>query len=557
MNTSGLPPLSRSEQRKPRLSLSSVFSNRERDDLSRSNSPAQHSHEDSRLNHLLQENETLKAEVAQLRQSFVQNLRHHKPVMGSQFRLSSRNAGFQNATVLKVVKAQPKQQSPKCAHCPQLRHDLDLLQRRVQNQEEERETEQAKWTLERSQWQEIEHQRFVLASQDWQLKYDQLREPQTIDWSELQDQVKDLQSMRHRLKREHVQDLAKRQEIWTTTMSKIVQASEKHEIEAQKLLQAKIQEFVKRQTRDQEQAQMNWTKEIEKYQSACETKAQEQAKAWQKDREAWQQNELEAKEKIAELQGQMASLDQEHREGQEKIQLGTQEKIRELKEQIMRSDEQYHNAKEKIEALKEHIIRSNQQYHNAQTKVEALKEQSLRSDQQYQEAQEKIKSLKEQSLISDGQYQEAQETIKALEQQSLRSDELYQEARQQKAEEKQRLNDEIQTVQRQAETTEWRHRQELEQAMQSIVRLCVVAPSVNVNVPDAQLHTKTDMPQHQITRVIRENILPEFTKIFVQSSEGAGPTHASESLEVWLESLLSDMQHTIENHLMQVFHIQT
>ena len=45
--------------------------------------------------------------------------------------------------------------------------------------------------------------------------------------------------------------------------------------------------------------------------------------------------------------------------------------------------------------------------------------------------------------------------------------------------------------------------------------------------------------------------LPNFTSIFLQAEEGAGPGGAA--LDTWLEGLLAEMQSSIERHLKHVF----
>jgi hypothetical protein len=87
--------------------------------------------------------------------------------------------------------------------------------------------------------------------------------------------------------------------------------------------------------------------------------------------------------------------------------------------------------------------------------------------------------------------------------------------------------------------------------MQSLVRLCVVAPTVNVHLGDQTLGCKAPLPQKTIRNLVEHQILPNFTSIFLQAEEGAGPGGAT--LDTWLEGLLAEMQSSIERHLKHVF----
>jgi hypothetical protein len=87
--------------------------------------------------------------------------------------------------------------------------------------------------------------------------------------------------------------------------------------------------------------------------------------------------------------------------------------------------------------------------------------------------------------------------------------------------------------------------------MQSLVRLCVVAPTVNVHLGDQTMGCKAPLPQDTIRMLVEHQILPNFTSIFLQAEEGAGP--GGTMLDQWLEGLLTEMQGSIEKHLKHVF----
>jgi len=122
----------------------------------------------------------------------------------------------------------------------------------------------------------------------------------------------------------------------------------------------------------------------------------------------------------------------------------------------------------------------------------------------------------------------------------------------------------------------------LQKSLQSMVRLCVVAPTVNVSVGgtnnsttpqnrwkknnrsrggqspksggkgQTSLNCKSLMPHDDIKLIIEEQILPRFSTLYVQTEKGMAPDGKTD-MSVWLSSLLVDMQTSIENHLKQVF----
>ena len=95
------------------------------------------------------------------------------------------------------------------------------------------------------------------------------------------------------------------------------------------------------------------------------------------------------------------------------------------------------------------------------------------------------------------------------------------------------------------------HKQNMEQALNSIVRLCVVAPTVNVQMADQTMAFKAPLPKEKIRAFVQDQVLPKFATIFQQSGDGRAPD--GKNLDVWLQNLLVDMQGTIEKHLAKVF----
>jgi hypothetical protein len=100
-----------------------------------------------------------------------------------------------------------------------------------------------------------------------------------------------------------------------------------------------------------------------------------------------------------------------------------------------------------------------------------------------------------------------------------------------------------------------RHKSYIEQALNSIVRLCIVAPTVNVNMTPPkstnELSYKAPLPKEKIKAFVQDEVLPKFATIFRQDQDGYSPYGGD--LDSWLKQLLTDMQYTIEKHLANVF----
>ena len=90
------------------------------------------------------------------------------------------------------------------------------------------------------------------------------------------------------------------------------------------------------------------------------------------------------------------------------------------------------------------------------------------------------------------------------------------------------------------------------EALQSSVRLCVVAPTVNVSFGGQTLSYKAPLPKDKIRQTLELNVLPNFTRSFVQEGESASPEEGV-SMDDWLKGVTVSMQGSIEKHLQKVF----
>ena len=89
--------------------------------------------------------------------------------------------------------------------------------------------------------------------------------------------------------------------------------------------------------------------------------------------------------------------------------------------------------------------------------------------------------------------------------------------------------------------------QALEKAISKSVRLCVVAPTVNVHVSGKNIKTKGGLEQEKLQEFLHEQVLQKYSFLFEQRGEDLAPDGSS--LQQWLQSLLNEMQVTIEKHV--------
>lgn len=87
----------------------------------------------------------------------------------------------------------------------------------------------------------------------------------------------------------------------------------------------------------------------------------------------------------------------------------------------------------------------------------------------------------------------------------------------------------------------------LEKAITASVRLCVVAPTVNVHVSDKKLKFKAGLSQDSLKTFLSNEVLEKYSFLFKQKGENSAPDGSG--LEQWLQALLGQMQTSIEQHV--------
>jgi predicted nucleic acid-binding Zn-ribbon protein len=138
-----------------------------------------------------------------------------------------------------------------------------------------------------------------------------------------------------------------------------------------------------------------------------------------------------------------------------------------------------------------------------------------------------------------------------------------------------RMNDLLKRMTVESETT----KKALEKSISSSVRLCVVAPTVNVHVNDGKTKHKSRsltlivylssyllslflfpcfsvfvamfanrLSENNLKTFLQNEVFDKYCFLFKQTSENGSPV-SGENLEIWLQKMLSQMQSSIENHV--------
>jgi chromosome segregation ATPase len=87
----------------------------------------------------------------------------------------------------------------------------------------------------------------------------------------------------------------------------------------------------------------------------------------------------------------------------------------------------------------------------------------------------------------------------------------------------------------------------LEKAITGSVRLCVVAPTVNVHVNDTRHKFKSKVSQTGLKSFLEAEVFEKYCFLYKQASDNAAPTGGN--IEAWLQQMLAQMQLSIENHV--------
>lgn len=78
----------------------------------------------------------------------------------------------------------------------------------------------------------------------------------------------------------------------------------------------------------------------------------------------------------------------------------------------------------------------------------------------------------------------------------------------------------------------------------------MVAPRVTIAFEMKNINVAAVLPSGEIRAMLERELLPKYTKVFLQKEENRGPEN--EEMEKWLQELLRDMETKIEQKLVSV-----
>lgn len=91
-------------------------------------------------------------------------------------------------------------------------------------------------------------------------------------------------------------------------------------------------------------------------------------------------------------------------------------------------------------------------------------------------------------------------------------------------------------------------RKSIETSIASSVRLCVVAPTVNVTVANNKIKAKAALNEKSLKTFLTTEVLSKYSFLFKQQDEESSPVE-KEPLQVWIQKMLNNMQTSIEDHV--------
>eukprot|EP00939_MAST-03C_sp_MAST-3C-sp1_P003077 g3077.t1 len=91
----------------------------------------------------------------------------------------------------------------------------------------------------------------------------------------------------------------------------------------------------------------------------------------------------------------------------------------------------------------------------------------------------------------------------------------------------------------------------VESTVKSLLRVCVVAPSVSLQMEDKRRDFKAAFPMERVKTLLSERILPKYTNLYEQIAEHKAPDGSD--LDEWVEDMLRAMYKRMIKHLKPLF----
>lgn len=101
----------------------------------------------------------------------------------------------------------------------------------------------------------------------------------------------------------------------------------------------------------------------------------------------------------------------------------------------------------------------------------------------------------------------------------------------------------------------------LEQAIASSIRLCVVAPTVNIRThspsseQQLEVQLQSEPSQQDLIQFLRQVVQP-YTMIFIQAKEGLGPEgDVRLDLQDWIEGMIQRLTSVVQQHIERAVNV--
>jgi len=256
--------------------------------------------------------------------------------------------------------------------------------------------------------------------------------------------------------------------------------------------------------------------------------------------------ESDADGKLAALQKQLAILVGEN-EGLNKDSKGLKDRIAELEKELAL-------LRRGSSTLEQQVLDEQARGKKAFSEAADAKKQLTRSQEDLTQSKAQLGDTMQQLNSSSKRLRECEDKSSANIK-KLKSAEAEQ---QQLAKDKKRLEQELRDLEstknamldKANKALERLKSQVLQMTCQGLLRLCVVAPRVTIAFEMKNINVSALLPSLEIHDMLEKELLPKYTKVFLQPGENLGPE--GEEMEKWLQGLLKDMETKIEQKLVSV-----
>lgn len=210
-----------------------------------------------------------------------------------------------------------------------------------------------------------------------------------------------------------------------------------------------------------------------------------------------------------------------------------------------------------LSQAKEELAEAHEARHLLEEKADSLDSKNSTLEQQLAETKAELKAAQDQLSANKKRFEVLEGTVKITLQERDNMKSLVHTREIEIAERSSRIENqdrEIRELQARLLQQEQRsageniaNKKALEKAITSSVRLCVVAPTVNVHVSDSKHKFKARLGEAALKQFLDKEVFDKYSFLYKQAADNAAPNGGN--LESWLQQMLAAMQISIENHV--------